>query len=52
MIKQIESDVGQIQFSFFWLIIHIICKATFYNRPHRIGQLIPKIRANEGLQKQ
>ena len=27
------SLVGQIQFSFFWLIVYIIYKATFYNRP-------------------
>ena len=34
IINQNESEVGQIQFSFFWLIIYIICKATFFNRPH------------------
>ena len=34
VIKQNESEVTQIQFSFFWLIVYIICKATFYNRSH------------------
>ena len=34
-IKQNESsEVGQIQFLFFWLIVYIICIATFYKRPH------------------
>ena len=56
VIKQNGSEVCQIQFLFFWLIVYIICKATFYNRPHwnwglpfttdpiEIGQLVPKIR--------
>ena len=34
VIKQNESEVGQIRFSFLWLIVYIIYKATFYNRPH------------------
>ena len=33
-IKQNESEVGQIQFLFFWFNVYIICKAPFYNRPH------------------
>ena len=36
VIKQNESEVGQIQFWFFWLIVYIICKATFYNQPIEI----------------
>ena len=31
--KQSESEVSQIQF-FFWLIVYIIYKAAFYNKPH------------------
>ena len=41
--------------SFFWLMVYIICKPTFYNRPwsaDEIGQLIPKTQAVEGLQNQ
>ena len=33
-IKQNESEVAQIRFAFFWLIVYIMCKATFYNRSH------------------
>ena len=32
LIKLNESKVGQIQFSFFWLIAYVIGKATFYNK--------------------
>ena len=37
-IKQNESEVVQIWFSFFWLIVYIICKAAFYNRSKRNWQ--------------
>ena len=29
-----ESKIDQIQFAFFWLIVYIICKTTFDNRPY------------------
>ena len=34
VIKQNESGVGQSPYLIFWLIVYIICKATFYNRPN------------------
>ena len=34
VIKQNESEVSQIQFSFFWLCLYIICKASFYSKLH------------------
>ena len=42
VIKQNESEVGQIQFSFFWLIVYIICKATLTTDPIEIGLLFQK----------
>ena len=33
-IKQNESEVSQIQFSYFWLTVYVIYKVTFYNKPH------------------
>ena len=52
VIKQNESEVGQIQFSFFWLIVYIIGKATFYSRRHWNWSIGSNNRAVEGLQKQ
>ena len=31
--SKISLNSSQIQFSLFWLIVYIICKTTFYNRP-------------------
>ena len=49
---QNESEVGQIQFSLFWLTVYIIYKAAFYNRPHWNWPIFPQIQAVKGLQKQ
>ena len=43
VIKHNESEVSQIQFSFFWLIVYIIWKAAFHKRSIEIGQMVPKI---------
>ena len=48
-IKQNESEVSQVQFSFFWCTAWITCKGTFYNIPIDIGQLVTKIQAAERL---
>ena len=37
---------------FFWLIVYIIVKLLLATDPVEISQLVPKIRAVEGLQKQ
>ena len=40
-IKQNESEISQIQFLFFWLIRHIICKATFNNLQTPCIEILP-----------
>ena len=53
VIKQNQSEVGQIQFSFFKLTVCTIFTANFSaENPIKIGQLVPKIRAVEECQKQ
>ena len=32
--SEMNLNLVKSKFSFFWLIVYIICKATFYNRPH------------------
>ena len=43
VIKQYESEIDQIQFLFFWLVEHIICKVHFTTDPTEIGWLVQKI---------
>ena len=51
VIKQNQSEVSQIQFPVFFLIVCIIFTATFCRNPIKIGQLVPKIRAVKGCKK-
>ena len=43
VIKQNQSEVGQIQFSFFQLTVCTIFTASFAEKSIEIGQLVPKI---------
>ena len=52
VIKQNQSEVGQIQFSFFLLTVCTIFTATFAENSIEIGKLFPEIQRVEGCQKQ
>ena len=53
VIKQNQSEVGQIQFLFFLLTVYApFLQLHFAENPIEIGQLVPKIRPVEGCQKQ
>ena len=52
MMKQNLSEVKQIQFPLFYLIVNITGRATFWRKPIEIEQSIPKIWGVEDLQKQ